>query len=74
MNGYSHPLNCRTLEVRKIMATQKLKILELRDESEAESSGSDSEEDSASDMELTESDGEDEVAIVSNLFIIIFIL
>ena len=54
------------------MATQKLKILELRDESEAESSGSDSEEDSASDMELTESDGEDEVAIVSNLFIIIF--
>ena len=53
------------------MAT-KGKNEELSDESGSESLVSDSEEDSASDMELTESDGEDDIAIVSDLFIIIY--
>jgi hypothetical protein len=53
------------------MAT-KGKNEEISDESGAESLvGSDSASDS-SDMELTESDGEDDIAIVSNLFIIIY--
>ena len=52
------------------MAT-KGKNEEISDESGSESLGSDSASDS-SDMELTESDGEDDIAIVSNLFIIIY--
>ena len=54
------------------MAT-KSKNEEVSDESGAESLLVSDSEDSASDMDLTESDdGEDDIVVVSNLFIIIY--